>query len=150
MKSDLSEVLKMQIIPIIEKSGDGLAAAVDFLCEQSPILVREILVWHGVRSAIPFVCGLLVVLVVLLTRKKGVAWAETAIEPKATHKDRCPYSRRCKDMQDGLFLAWAWCLAGRIVAVIVGLVLMARSLTWLKVLFAPRLFLLEYIREVVS
>ena len=127
----MDEEIKAQIIPIIEGTKEGLAKAVDFLCEQSPILVKEILWWCGLESALYWLFGLLlVVFAAIVLGKRFIAGAHNLAE------EQC----------DEFIIIAAWSI--RIGTGVAGLLFMA-NLTWLKILIAPRLFLLEFMKDAI-
>jgi len=132
----VDEELKAQLIPILENTKDGLAAAVDFLCEQSPLLVNEILLWEGIKSGI--ICLVLLALMII-----GIVISKK-VRSLVKNKD-C--KKACGDSADECM----WCPGLAIayhVMVYIGLpIIMFCNLTWLKVLVAPRLFLVEYIKD---
>lgn len=127
----MDEEIKAQIIPIIENTKEGLAKAVDFLCEQSPILVKEILWWHGVQSALFCLLGLAILIILAMTRKKLWDWADEADGPS-----------------EGA--AWMGVLVGQIMALIGGVGFVLTNFAWLKILIAPRLFLLEFMKDAIT
>lgn len=133
----MNEEIRAQIIPIIESTKEGLAKAVDFLCEQSPILVKEILYWHGTRSAIWFLVlvGLSVLGICYLKRVWGVC-----------SRKHC--EKRCGT--DECFLCQVGAVAYMVIVCVVPLVIALNTLTWLKVLIAPRLFLLEFMKDAIT
>lgn len=127
----MDEELKAQIIPIIENTKEGLAKAVDFLCEQSPILVKEILWWHGIRSAILFIVLLAAFVYLCAKTKKVFGWLSDQRDPDIPLAE-LGMGTYCV----GTFMACP--------------TLLIANLTWLKILVAPRLFLLEFMKDAIT
>ncbi len=134
----MDEEIKAQIIPIIEGTKEGLAKAVDFLCEQSPILVKEILWWHGIRSAMWFAVLLAAFLVGIYYSRKFLLWV-AAVDCKK----ECPTTKGCLFCPSLCFLFHVVIYGG-------GATILFTNLTWLKILVAPRLFLLEFLKDAIT
>ncbi len=126
----MDEEIKAQLIPIIEGTKEGLAKAVDFLCEQSPILVKEILWWHGVSSAILLLASVLVLCCLYRMRRKS-------------------YNTIKDSWDDGpiptLGISLAYAVGGMF-----GFIGCIEGWDWLKILIAPRLFLLEFMKDAIA
>lgn len=139
----MNEELKAQLIPILENTKDGLAAAVDFLCEQSPLLVDEILRWEGIKSGMVFFIYATVMIIGMIFSKKIRLLAKIRSRSK---NEEC--IRLCGEHKHDECM---WCpilgvIAHIIIFVILPIVVLC-NLTWVKVLVAPRLFLIEYVRD---
>ena len=127
----MDEELKTQIIPIIESTKEGLAKAVDFLCEQSPILVKEILWWHGVSNGLLCIASVVLFWILYRQRRKALATFN-----KAWEND---------EPLINLGIIFGYC--GPLVALPFVFI---SSLTWLKILIAPRLFLLVFMKNAIT
>lgn len=139
----MNEELKAQLIPILESTKDGLAAAVDFLCEQSPMLVKEILLWEGIKSGIVCVVLATVMIIGILLGKK----LRLIMKIRSTKKnEEC--IRICGDSKHD---ECVWCPGLSFVALVITYVILPIiifcNLNWVKILVAPRLFLIDYVRE---
>lgn len=132
----MNEEFKIQLIPLLENTKDGLAIAIDFLCEQSPILVNEILLWEGIKSGI--ICLIFIILMIvgmMLTRY---------IRPYIK-KPKC--KQFCDEEPIDCPVCPVLAVMGHIIPYIVLPIIVLYNNTWLQILIAPRLFLIEYVRE---
>ncbi len=124
----MDEEIKAQLIPILVNTREGLAAAVEELKEQAPLLVKELLWWEGVHSAIWFMLGVVCLLSLTLFAKKQWKWA-----------------MRVCEAEDGTSVLLTVITQGAIL--LPGIVLMMENLVWFQILIAPHVFLLEYIAK---
>jgi hypothetical protein len=124
LTSTLNDVLKGIIV--------GVTSTKDFLMEQLPDVVTQLLWWHGIKSAIIFVWGWLMILGAPVLIYK----VSKSIEPN-------------KDRWDGL---WVLNVVGDIISLVLGLMILdiGDSLDWLMILVAPKLYLIEYAAQLVQ
>ena len=126
---------------------NATGTALDFLAAEIPDVIQQLLVWHAVESFIWFLPGVL-----LLASPWFVYWKwggrGDPIEPKygeTRYKETLThgYNGRVDVEAIGLFAL----LSG--IATLAGLALALANLDWLKILVAPKLYLLEYARVLV-
>lgn len=128
---------------------NATGTALDFLAAEIPDVIQQLLVWHAIESFIWFFPGVL-----LLASPWFVYWkwggrgepTEPAYSGEARFKETFTHGYDgCID-QDALF---ALLLCGA-VATLAGLVVTLGNLDWIKILVAPKLYLLEYARVLVT
>lgn len=122
MNDDLQEALA----EILNKTTQGVEAGVGFLQRELPEVIQQLLVWHMVKSA--------VTCLFFLTATCALAY--------------------------GTARMWKWCLSeddgSQVLCVFPGLaVLVSGYLTlasnsWLQILIAPKLYLIEYAASLVK
>ena len=115
-----------------------IASTSDFLTEQTPLVIREILLYHRVYYSTGIVLGAMLILVSMfrLWRNWGVWLANS----------RTDSDSKGGDLSGEAFFHYVTIA----VPSVVGLAFMATAFDgFIKVWFAPRLFLLEWIRRFV-
>jgi len=123
----MNEKLEKALTTLIEKALNGIDAAGDFMAGEIPDVVNQILIWHCVESfiwfAVPlsFSVGIQVVL-----------W-----------KNREDISRILSNGAEILYIP----VVGTPIFLLLGSL---SSIDWLKILIAPKLYLLEYAAKIVS
>jgi len=138
----MNEELQVQLIPILENTKEGIAKAVDFLCEQSPILVREILQWEFCKSA--FLFGVFAVLFII-----GVYYSNKM--RKWVIKTDCRDTSYCQNnsqhVLDNCCLCPGVCFTLYVLIYIVCPIILYNCLNWIQILVAPRYFLIKYVAD---
>jgi hypothetical protein len=119
----MDKELLAQILPIVEKTKEGILKGVEVAQEQMPELIEQIIRWHFVRSLMVFIVGLIFAIGIPI----ACYWTN-----KEHNLDGVPYI--------GLILMFVpfmiWDLANGFV--------------WLQILIAPKLFLIEYISSLLK
>lgn len=124
--SDSSERLNELLVKQIERLDGAADEAVDFAVEHAPDLVQQLLVWNATVSAIWFSIGVAAMAVTIVAYK--AFWRHTA--DQFNEFDR-PWIRFAGGM-------------GALCTAVISVMVMASSLSWLKILIAPKLYLFEY------
>ena len=127
--SDTNERLNELLIKQIERFDGAADKAIDFAAEQAPDLVNQLLLWHGVKSAIVFTLLAAVVVFTCVCYCKFWAHAKTFEDPY--------FSRAILGL---LALTCIVTLTGG----------MSNSIDWLQILIAPKLYLMEYAAGLVA
>ncbi|KKL77173.1 hypothetical protein LCGC14_2037590 [marine sediment metagenome] len=122
----------MQYLPDPNTVKENIGAAVDVLMEQSPLVVQEILRWHFAISFICFLFGIVLFVASIVTTIKVFKFLSIWLKKKVE-------TDRYAD-EDIRFFALAF-----LFIVIPSCAIMYSNLAWLKILIAPRLFLIEYV-----
>lgn len=164
----MNEEMKNALNSFVERMLETMEAGVDFASEQIPILLHEILYWGFAMSMIKFVTGiiLLVVGIVLLKKAAGLykevkksldkAFEESGQDAKTFCRNRVDgdianiawktkyrYDRFEVGAHDeGFFAAMSFFIPG--LMTLTGIFVTIFNWTWLQILLAPRLYLLEY------
>ena len=131
---------------ISQATGDATA----FLVAEIPDVIQQLLVWHAIESLVWFLSGLLLLaspwLVYWRWGGRGEPTGETDYKGEAMYRETLTHYRDGTVHFDAVF---GLVLAGA-VTTLVGLLLILSNLDWLKILVAPKLYLLEYARVLVT
>jgi len=98
--------------------------------QEAPIVVEQLLKWNFTTSILGFLTGVLLVVVGLFAAKPSL---------RACRSGGWAYKLDC---EGGVVLAWAVLLAATIAFL--------WNFTWLQILIAPKLYLLEYAAELIK
>ena len=123
---------------ISEASGDAAA----FLAAEIPDVIQQLLVWHAIESLIWFLPGLLLIAAPWFVYWKWGGRGKPA-EPKY---GEARYEETFTHGYDGRVSGMGPLMLGGVVTTLAGLALILGNLEWLKILVAPKLYLLEYAR----
>lgn len=132
------------LVELLQKASNGIDAAVSFSQAQIPDVVRQLLIWSFVHSALFQVAGLLL----LIAAMKLPGFARTARNngERWTSFDGCP--------NDGYFISSFYydicTVFAPIFGSIIGVLIIAFNFEWLKIWIAPKLFLIEYAASLVK
>lgn len=109
---------------------------VDFLYEQAPEVIAQLLLWHGVESLIVFVLCVLLLIGAIYGNVKGVLALKKTI---GSHW-----------ADDPTF--WVPTIFGTLIGQMIVLVVFSNNinLTWLKIWIAPKVYLLEYVANLTK
>lgn len=132
-KEQVIESADQAILELVNRTLDGIDATVEFSQAHIPDVVQQVLLWHGVKSAILFVFGIALFAsspLVLIRLNKGVNNGEEWT------KDR--YG----DAGDGPLCFIALLYVG--FAALMGPIIFMHNFDWLQILLAPKLYLFEY------
>lgn len=129
---------------------NATGTALDFLATEIPDVIQQLLVWHAVESLIWFFPGVL-----LLASPWFVYWKWGGRgEPtdEKSYNGGAMYRETLTHFRDGTahFDAVLGLVLAGAVTTLVGLLLILDNLDWLKILVAPKLYLLEYARVLVT
>jgi uncharacterized membrane protein SpoIIM required for sporulation len=96
----------------------------DFTAEQVPLFIQELLTYNFYMSLGWFVMGLLIIITTIISTYKFIKWMNR------THNwDAFPV------------------LTLSFISIIVGIVMSADHLDWIKIKLAPRVYLMEYVKD---
>lgn len=124
MDKDLME----QILPIVEKTKEGILAAVSALEQEAPLLVKELLWWYGIKSFLFWILGICLMVATAWFLKK--MWKFIVKE----------------DDEEGYILG----VFATLLFCIPGVAFFVSNFDWLKILVAPRLFLIEFVSNLLT
>jgi len=128
----VNKQMEAVVTEVLTKALKAAETTGEFLTEQTPEVVQQLLLWNGVSSAIKFgVCVILLLLIAFKWIPKSVKACQKVDEEGEVY-DYEEYS---------LFLVF-WVAP---IAILVGVA----DLVWLKILIAPKLYLLEYASSLV-
>ena len=127
------ESLNEALATLINQATTGIDASMGFLQAEIPDVIVQLLMWHGVKSALmASVAALLFPAVILLAR--FVAYPICLTE----------YANKDKAKGEAMAIGFV----GSIIALIPFFVLW--NLTWLQIWIAPKVWLLEYAASLVK
>lgn len=132
------ESLDKTLSVIIEGTTEKGTKLVEWLYTQAPEVVQQLLLWHGVESFMQFIVGMVLLIggpiAAWKINKKFYIWAKENLEGH----DHPVY-----------FFPALFC---NVFGLIVWLLTWANNinLTWLKIWIAPKVYLLEYLAQLVK
>jgi hypothetical protein len=127
IEQQAQDKLNQFIVDMVEQLERGAA----FAGEQIPLVLQEVLLWHSIRSGIIFVVGAAVLISSIYVAYKMI------MKSIADNENR---TRLHKDYLGLCFPAGLIAFLGGIA----GLVMTIGNLTWLQIIIAPRLYLIEW------
>lgn len=130
MNDDLQKALAV----ILAKTTSAIDTGVTFLSDQLPDVIRQLLIWHAVYSALMFFSAVLL----------GIGAAVAA--RKFFKAGRAESERHGFTDETGYYCGM---VVSGVIALIFGRVAMGH-LTWLKIILAPKLYLIEYAASLVT
>jgi hypothetical protein len=143
------KTLEQALVHIIEKAVHGIDTATAFIQAELPDVVQQLLVWHAVDSFIWFALGVSLPALFWITYlvkggrgnvKETDKYGTTYYEETLTH------GRSGEVSEFGVF----FCALGGGCSHVIGTLLALDNLTWLKILLAPKLYLLEYAARLIK
>jgi hypothetical protein len=125
----MNEQAQQALANLLSMAVDGIGGAVEFSKAQLPEVVEQLLMWRMTESAIWFSVGIMVMTITVWANLK----AHGAIKKG--------------DMDD---MAYAIVVPVSLFTFTGGFAATAASLDWLKIMIAPKLYLLEYAASLVK
>lgn len=127
----MNEQLQTALTDILEKTMSGVDAATEFLVEETPLVIQELLTWYSIVYFLEmlFAIGIFIVVTV-----NAIKWMK--------------YIKKDDADEDAAF---AWFLVSGIasaVAIIIAFTLF--NIKWLQILIAPKIWLIEYASKLVN
>lgn len=125
---------------LIEGTTEKGGKLVDWLYEQAPEIVTQLLVWKGIESLINFILGIILIVVPSLLLIKFIPKLKDSI-----------YKFNIKE-NDKFIIFIILSLIASAIALIPTQISgwSSLNLTWLKIYLAPKVYLLEYVVEVIK
>lgn len=130
----MNEQLQENLATLIEQAVSGIDGAVLFTQEHLPDVVHQLLIWNGVRSGLFFILGV----VMIATAIRFVLGVVKSYKEKGWA--RLEYAHRDDEPSIEAVLS----TIGSVMIGAIGTIVFFSNLTWLKILLAPKLYLLEY------
>lgn len=128
----MNEQLQTALTQIIDKTMAGVDQSVDFLSEQIPDVLSQLLLWYGVSNIIYALVGIVVLYACYHVVKKPQGTNETWLWEWSEYKE----SHRTTDYAPFILLL--------IFPVIIGLTLLSNIMDALQIFIAPKIWLIEY------
>jgi hypothetical protein len=127
----MEEQAQQALAQLLERAVSGIDATVAFSQAQIPDVVEQLLVWHTVNSLVWCAVAVITLLPVCIYWP----WAASLW-------------RRSKLCDDDSFAMLLFGSFGTVVLLFLSLIFF--DLSWLKIMLAPKLYLLEYAAELVK
>lgn len=128
----MNEQLQTILLNLVQRSITALNSGAEFLATEIPEVIQQLLVWKAIESFIWFI--LILFLSGMVIYYGGIKGFQIATFHRET--------------SDGMsYVLWGLILALAFVATIPSLFY---HLDWLQILVAPKLYLLEYVAELVK
>ena len=127
----MEEKLQLAISDLLEKSIRAMEAGGEFLGEQIPDAVYQLLLWHGVKSGIYCVIGILLVVITVWINKKQFMFIKEKKEQD--YQNWCEYLNNSPALMLNLFQLFL------LIPIICFL-----NIEWLQIWLAPKVWLIEY------
>lgn len=127
--------LSEALTKIIDATVHAGQIGVNFLSEQIPDVIHQLLLWKAIQSFIPFMFGIFMIIGGLL----GVVYVIKMYKKNAAEYDL----RRPNGLGYDAFVEWILGLAC-VLVVFCGFMLSANRMDWLQILVAPKIYLIEY------
>lgn len=69
MKKETINALEQSLVQILDKTTSGIEKGVDFLSAEIPDVIYQLLLWHGIKSFIYFIAGIVLIIGIILFNK---------------------------------------------------------------------------------
>lgn len=128
--------LDKSLSTLIDGATEKGAKLVDFLYEQAPEVIAQLLLWHGVESFVIFILYFAIFVGGVYGNVKGILFLKKTIGD---------------DWKENPAF-WMPTAFGTIIGQIIMLAVISdnMNLTWLKIWIAPKVYLLEYIANLTK
>ena len=138
----MNEQMQQALTKVIEKANSGVDASIDFLSDQLPDVVHQLLTWGLLSSIVScFVCVVIAISCVFAI-KKTLKSIESAKKSKKTNWAYFVYSHSDDGtLETGSVLAFIFSATAIGVST---MIFIANTFESLKILFAPKIWLIEY------
>jgi hypothetical protein len=145
----MTDKIENALVNVIQDAATTAKTATEFVLAELPEVAQQLLMWHATSSILKSILGVAVLIGLVLFWRwfwegrgeetgKGAYGCSTLYRPTKTHTD---YGR----VTDSFILATITTI------ILSGLALAATlNFTWLKILIAPKLYLLEYAADLVK
>jgi hypothetical protein len=138
----MDERLMQQILPIIEKTKEGIIKAIDIAEKECPIVIKEIVQYNLMYHLVWFLLAILMLIascftIAALLKVMNKEFKED--ETRGTHWWQAGPTFKT--------IVLALATVGLIIA---GIYNFVTHLEWIKCLVAPRLFLIEYVMQFIK
>lgn len=151
----MNEQLQMAMIELIKKANGGIDTSINFLSNEIPDVVMQVLLWHGVKSAIWFVFFFACSVIAIRSAIKYKP-ADAIAELDAAYDCGESWTRFSRGSQltstkfdNAKEFAYPkfWILCSFSIISCMATVI---NIDWLKILIAPKLYLIEYAAALVK
>lgn len=130
---------------LIDGATEKGTKLVDWLYVQAPDVMGQLLMWHGARSLVSFIVGILAVIGLPLLCYKGIKMWYNKLEVEQV-KNNC----RWKPLEDPTLIVPSFIASVITAAVTIACGVNLLNLTWLQIWIAPKVYVMEYISNLVK
>ena len=135
----MNEQLQNQLTKMLEWAERATSTGVEFVAEQTPLYIQELLVYNFWISLIWFVIGI-IFLLIGINRTYSVVWGKLSKEKWEVQNGIYISTLTSSGIQALISIILA------VVGLIVGPIISANNLEFVKVATAPRVFVVDYLR----
>tara|TARA_B100001105_G_scaffold186434_1_gene151052 strand:+ start:10155 stop:10610 length:456 start_codon:yes stop_codon:yes gene_type:complete len=144
LKEGTIKTLDQAVAELINKAVSGVDTASEFLVEQTPDVLQQLMLWYGVSSAVKGVIGV----VGFLIFTNVVITVYRALQ---SQNPSCKFFERYEDGTiEDLNAKSVSCMALGLVGLITGFCLIENFMEFLKIVIAPKIWLIEYAADLAK
>ncbi len=147
----MNEQLQKVLADIIVKITSGADAVVEFSKQQIPEVLQQLLVWHFISNLLSLFIPLILLIICFTISYRF--WKKVPVQESRDKDGRSPWIiDEYRDRDHVLHFKYWFIgyLLPVIIIIITIIVLVNMNLTWLKIILAPKLYLLEYAASLIS
>lgn len=142
----MNDQLQNALVEIINKASSGIDTSISFLSAELPDVVNQVLIWHSLKSAIMFLffaaCAVIAIRsAVKYEVERGVKALRDAYD-RGESWIRTRYGTEERSAKYGKLI--------RLLASFILSLIALSNITWLQILVAPKLYLIEYAATLVK
>jgi hypothetical protein len=141
--------LEVALAKAVTKTVDSIDTAAGFLAAQAPEVISQLLLWHGIKSALVCAIGMVMLYVIQYIGRHYLGPGDK-IDPGKEDREN-NYRQTLTHNEDG-----EWCVRTLFTACVgvigffIGLNLITSNLDWLQILVAEKIWLLEYAAKIIK
>ena len=125
----MKEYILKELTGLVELTKTGIIKAVEVLQVQAPELIKQIMAWEFATHLIGFILGILILISTILWLRYSIKKWRNAV---------------------GYHMWEMGCILPVGIGLIISIGVMSNNITWLKILIAPKLFLIEYFTALIK
>lgn len=136
----MNEQLQQALSAILNKTMSGVDAGISFLSAEIPDVIHQLLMWKMIQSMLFFVFGIIVICwtIVFIKRQYRRSVEKTDNYGQAYYVPTMVFDNR-GEVSPGCVIFAVLALAGMLAGVS-----LISGLSWLQILIAPKIYLIEY------
>lgn len=136
----MNEQLQQALSAILNKTMSGVDAGISFLSAEIPDVIHQLLMWKMIQSMLFFVFGIIVICwtIVFIKRQYRRSVEKTDNYGQVYYVPTMVFDNR-GEVSPGCVIFAVLALAG----ILTGVSLIS-GLSWLQILIAPKIYLIEY------
>ena len=135
----MEAVLQLAILELLEKSITAMEATGEFMADQIPEVVYQLLFWHGVKSGILCLIGILLFVATVKIDIRQLKWINENVSTTEIPETRW------ESWEGGSMVVPFVLVNGSYHAFVLPILLLEfLNLQWLQIWLAPKAWLIEY------